>query len=312
MAAFAEDRKERSVTFQSPLRVSLGELKAAIDKEIKHKINVFQDLGDHVYLLELDDKTDAENLVNNGFDVDEIHIDCSPPHGKFLNVSIMGLRSYIHDAEVTEALAEYGEIKSEVIRLKYKTGHELAGLENGNRLVKMILSAPSLPYSMKIGGEWCRIIHNNQQPVCLECNELGHTRKRCPKIRCRICKQLGHMSYNCEQQGSDDAPEPTDANEENKQPESASDENLQESAMADSQETGADATSEEMDFEEAKKQGLKRHHVTDSDSDHKQNTTARRQRLHPQPKIPTRKKDGKSAPKSDGKSSKSESKSPTT
>ena len=60
-----------------------------------------------------------------------------------------------------------------------------------------VVAAPSLPYSMKIGGEWCRIIHSNQQPVCLECNELGHTKK---KIRCRVCKQLGHMSYNCDQQ----------------------------------------------------------------------------------------------------------------
>ena len=168
---------------------------------------------------------------------------------------------------------------------------------------------------MKIGGEWCRIIHNNQQPVCLECNELGHTKKRCPKIRCRVCKQLGHMSYNCDQQESNESSEPTggqqDPNEENKQPDSEKEENLQESAMADSQDGGADGASEQMDFEEAKK-GLKRHHLTDSDSDRKQNTTARRQRLHPQPKVPTRKKDGKSASKSDGTSSKSESKSPTT
>ena len=70
----------------------------------------------------------------------------------------------MHDAEVIAALTEYGEIKSEVIRLKYKADHELAGLKNSNRLVKMVLAAPLLPYSMKIGLEWCRIIHSNQQP----------------------------------------------------------------------------------------------------------------------------------------------------
>jgi hypothetical protein len=309
MAALSADRKERSITFQSPMRVTLGDLKAAIEKEINDKINVFQDLGENVYLLELEAKTDAENLINNGFDVAEIHVDCSPPHGKFLNVSIMGLRSYIHDAEVIDALTEYGEIKSEVIRLKYKADHELAGLENGNRLVKMVLAAPSLPYSMKIGGEWCRIIHSNQQPVCLECNELGHTKKRCPKIRCRVCHQLGHMSYNCDQQEFNDLSESTggqqDPGEHEQQQESQNEENVQgESAMADS-------APEEMGSEEAKK-GLKRQHVTDSDSDRKPNTTARRQRLNPQPKLTTRKKDGKSVSKSDGMSSKSESKSPTT
>ena len=62
----------------------------------------------------------------------------------------------------------------------------------------MVLEKPSIPYSLRIGGEWCRVIHNNQQPVCTECNKLGHTRKRCPKVKCRICHQLGHMSYNCD------------------------------------------------------------------------------------------------------------------
>ena len=120
---------------------------------------------------------DAQVLVNDGFDVKEFHIDRSPPHGKILNVSILGLRSYVDDEEVKTVLSEYGELKSEVIRLKYKTDHDLAGLENGNRLVKMVLNKTSIPYSLRIGGEWCRIIHNNQQPVCIECGELGYTRR---------------------------------------------------------------------------------------------------------------------------------------
>ena len=133
-------------------------------------------------------------LLIMGFDVKEFHIDCSPTHGKFLNVSIMGLRSYVEDEEVKSVLSEYGEIKTEVIQLKYKADHELAGLKNGNRLVKIILEIPSIPYSLRIGGDWCRIIHNNQQPVCIKCNELGHTKRNCPKICCHICKQLGHIS----------------------------------------------------------------------------------------------------------------------
>ncbi|KAL9959933.1 hypothetical protein ACROYT_G033311 [Oculina patagonica] len=69
------------------------------------------------------------------------------------------------DEEVKSALSEYGELKSEVVRLKYKADHELAGMKNGNRLVKMILDKPSIPYSLRIGAEW----------------------------------QLGNMSYNCDQ-----------------------------------------------------------------------------------------------------------------
>ena len=42
----------------------------------------------------------------------------------------------------------------------------MAGVENGNRLVKMILATRSIPYYMKIGGQLCHIIHNDLQPVC--------------------------------------------------------------------------------------------------------------------------------------------------
>ena len=38
---------------------------------------------------------------------------------------------------------------------------------NSNRLVKVVLEKPSLSYSIEIAGEWCRIFHNNQQPVVL-------------------------------------------------------------------------------------------------------------------------------------------------
>ena len=64
-----------------------------------------------------------------------------------MNVSIIGLRSYIDDDEVISVLSDYGGMKSEVIRLKYKADHELAGLENGNRLVKMVLA-------MVTRGDW--------------------------------------------------------------------------------------------------------------------------------------------------------------
>ena len=72
----------------------------------------------------------------------------------------MGLHLYINDEEVISTLTEYEEIKIEIICLKYKVDHELVGLKNGNRPVKMVLDKPLLPYSMKIGGKCCRLIHN--------------------------------------------------------------------------------------------------------------------------------------------------------
>ena len=116
----------------------------------------------------------------------------------------MNLRSYIEDDEIKKVLNQYGEVKGDVIRLRYKADRAFAGLENGNRLIKMVLEKRSIPYSLRIGGEWCRVIHNDQQPVCSECKELGHTRKRCPEIICRICKEKGHMSYNCDRRNNRD------------------------------------------------------------------------------------------------------------
>ena len=276
------DRKGRSVTFKVPNIINLRDLRAAIEEETNSDIVVFQDLGSYEFLVELNAANGAEKLIEEGFDVGDSHVTCHPPHGQSTNVSIMGLRSYIPDDDVKEALTSYGEIKGEVIRLKYKADHELAGIENGNRLVKMVLTAKSIPYSIKIGGEWCRIIHNNQQPVSNECNELGHTRKRCPLIECRVCKQKGHMSYVCDQKEKDSNEESTTDTVQD-----AAGEGQSEPAASDSTRTetqGTDQTEkkdEKMDYDQA--QGRKRPHTTDSDSDVK--TPTRRSRMHPSPNI---------------------------
>ena len=126
-------------------------------------------------------------MIQHGIDVEELHYNWHPLHGYYLNVSVMGLKAFISDEEVLSKLSTYGEIKGEVIRLKYKQSHDLSGLENGNRLVRMVLTAQSIPYSLQIGGEWCRIIHSNQQRICSNCNETGHSRKNCLTIECRNC-----------------------------------------------------------------------------------------------------------------------------
>lgn len=192
------DRKARSLTFKVPPGTNLGTLKQAIENEnANNQIKVFQDIGANEYLIELTSADQAQDLIENGFDTESLHIRCHPPHGYYLNVSIMGLKAYINDDDVVAKLANYGEIKGQVIRLKYKHDHELAGLENGNRLVRMVLTSPSIPYSLNIGGEWCRVIQNTQLLICSHCDEAGHSRKHCPTIECRNCKELGHISFHC-------------------------------------------------------------------------------------------------------------------
>ena len=139
------DRKVRSITFTVPFSISLKDLKTGVQKEIDSTITVFQDLGAGEYLLEFSSERDTEALIEEGFDVSDAHITCHPPHARVTNVSTMGLRSYIDDGDVKDVLSQYGGIKGEVIRLKYKADHDIAGLENGNRLVKMLLEKKSIP-----------------------------------------------------------------------------------------------------------------------------------------------------------------------
>ena len=279
------DRKGRSVLFKLPRKTSVGRIKSGISDEIVDGVTVFQDLGNNEHLIELQTKAGADLLIEEGFDMDEVHVCCHPPHGFYTNVSILGLRSYFDDVDVKDCLSQFGEVKGDVIRLKYKADHDLAGIENGNRLVKMVLGDRSIPYSMRIGGEWCRVIHNNQQPVCIECHEEGHTRKKCPQIECRICKQKGHMSYICdkkkEQHGDDLNLVADDAGVAVDNSAIVQDPEQEEKPPTEPVITEMDDDS--MVYDDTA-QGKKRpHSSTDSDSEWK--VVSRRQRLRPVPNI---------------------------
>ena len=105
--AIMADRKSRSVTFRGIFNISVGAMKTAFESITSQEITVFQSLGKEEFLLELTSKNAAELLIDEGFDVNEFHVCCHPPHGYFTNVSIMGLRSYVEDAQILEALAKF-------------------------------------------------------------------------------------------------------------------------------------------------------------------------------------------------------------
>ena len=106
--AIMADRKSRSVTFKATFNISMGAMKTAIEQITSQEITVFQNLGNEEFLVEPTLRNAAELLIEEGFDVNEFHVFCHPPHGYSTNVSIMGLRSYVGDAQVLEALAPYG------------------------------------------------------------------------------------------------------------------------------------------------------------------------------------------------------------
>lgn len=192
------DGKDWSVTFKLPLNATIIDIKKCLDRETQRENPIImQDLGAGQFLVEFKTKEEADEFINSSIDFEELHILCTPPQSQKINVSILCLPAYVHYAKVENALAEYGDVTNEIIRLKYKKDHPLAGLENGNWLVRIILCKPSIPNSLKIDGHWCRIIHNQQKRVCLNCHAVGHDRRKCPEITCRICNEKGHLSYDC-------------------------------------------------------------------------------------------------------------------
>ena len=284
------DRKARSVIFKTSPGADLGEIKRIIEAETTENIiQVFQEIGPSEYLVQLSDQQYVEYLLENGFDTATQHHQCHPPHGLYTNVSIMGLKAFISDDEINQKLQNYGEIKGEIIRLKYKNDHALAGLENGNRLIRMMLTTKSIPYSLNIGGEWCRIIHNNQIQICSNCNQEGHARRNCPEMQCRICKDFGHMSITCTNTANtpqNDAPTPNDEMETTEkispQPDTPT------SSIDPTPGTDTEKNDTEMEFTVVKNtrksnSGTKRQHQTDSDSD--TNSLLRRPRIKIQPNI---------------------------
>ena len=298
------DRRGRSVIVKFPCIATLSEVRSSLQKENEGaKITVVQDLGGGEFLIEFENKTHAEEFIDRGIDFNDIHLSWNPPHGYYVNVSILGLRAYIDDDKVIEALSEYGEIKSKVIRLKYKIDHDLAGLEKGNRLVRMVLGRTSIPYS-NIDGRWCHIIHNNQQRVCTICHAISHSRRKCPEIECRRCNNKGHIASHCPE--PEPTPDITAINEtvthsppENT-PEDISDppvnEPPQKEPEPDPQLPPLDnnieqpspennPTEEHMDDEDAQRGSSKRPHQTDSDSD--PSALPRRSKIKPTPNLKT-------------------------
>ena len=309
------DRKGRSFTFKTPLATSLKDIKDAITAEVgPNKITVLQHLNSGDYLVELTENKLAEDLIENGFGLNELHVQCNPPPPRILYQRQCYGPSRFEDQALKEALQPYGEIKGDVIRLKYKADHDLAGLENGNRLIRMILHKPSIPYSLKIGDEWCRIIHNNQQPICRECLQLGHSRRKCPTIKCNLCKATGHMLMDCENRfdfpprepTADHQPttpeqtqdNPTDTNPPQEtstpqpDPETTPMDNTPTEHHTDIPPTPLDLPNTSTPTPMDSSTSLKRTHLTDSDSDNSaKKPLPRRPRMAPKPIITgTRKK----------------------
>ena len=157
----------------------------------------------------------------------------------------------------------------------------------------MVLTLSSIPYSLNIGGEWCRIINNNQLLLCSNCNGIGHSRKNCPTIECRHCKQLGHLSFHCPEKTARNTETSADDNQPNT--ENISTEPAEEQAISPTMEQDTipeplQDTEQETTLADHNENNImdtsitaKRPHQTDSDSDPA--TLQRRPKIRPTPNM---------------------------
>ena len=87
------DRKAKSFIFKTPPGTNLGEVCNGIQEITGNdSIKVFQEINAFEYLVELTTDNQSQEIIELGFDSGEHHINCQPPRGYYLNVSIMGLK----------------------------------------------------------------------------------------------------------------------------------------------------------------------------------------------------------------------------
>ena len=92
------DRKARSFIFKTPTGTNLRELRNGIQEITgEDSIKVFQEINAFEYLVELTTDHQIQEIIEHGFDSGDNHINCHPPRGYYLNVSIIGLKAYVED-----------------------------------------------------------------------------------------------------------------------------------------------------------------------------------------------------------------------
>lgn len=155
---------------------------------------VLQHMGGSKFLVCTRNASQATRLmVAEGFRVnnERVAVEAVGPPITFVNV--YRFPAYIPDEILTNALSQYGKVKSVTFATVASRQNKL----NGVRVVKMEMSKP-VPNFTTIAGHRIMCEYRGMRRVCARCGDVGHMATACSAEYCKRCGIFGHDTVGCE------------------------------------------------------------------------------------------------------------------
>ena len=121
------------------------------------------------------DSDTCNAVLEKGLDYDGVPLRLLPADSRLRTVYLRDLPVEIGDGVVSSSLSEYGELLS----VEYGYYDAFPSLQNGNRVVKILLSH-DIPGFIRIDNFDCRVWYSRQPPQCSVCRAPGHRAPACP------------------------------------------------------------------------------------------------------------------------------------
>ncbi|KAH7963779.1 hypothetical protein HPB52_022889 [Rhipicephalus sanguineus] len=111
----------------------------------------------------------------------------------FTFVNVYRFPAYIPDEILTNALSQYGKMKSVTFATVASRQNKL----NGVRVVKMEMCRP-VPNFTTIAGHRVMCEYRGTRRVCARYGDVGHMATACSAEYCKGCGTFGHDTVGCE------------------------------------------------------------------------------------------------------------------
>ncbi|KAH6933863.1 hypothetical protein HPB50_018618 [Hyalomma asiaticum] len=174
--------------------VSIDDLIDAIELTAgDDSVLVLQHMGGSKFLVCTRNANQATKLmVAEGFRLnhEKVAVEAVGPPVTYVNV--YRLPAYLPDVVLTNALQQYGKVKSVTFATVATRQNKL----NGVRVVKMEMSKP-VPNFTTIQGHRVMCEYRGMRRVCARCGDDGHMASACTRPYCKRCGVFGHDTEGC-------------------------------------------------------------------------------------------------------------------